>query len=186
MSTFLIALAVLVAVPVLGYFGLAVAVGRDAVWETLLGPVGHPPVDFSDPPEVVTPNSHLVCPDGWCDGRQDAESPVFPVSMDELRAAWRAAMADLPHVTPLPALSDGDTQWAYEARTPLLRFPDTLTVRFIALDPADGQPRSTLAVLSRSHYGHGDVGANRARVERLFAAVAARLAAYPSASSSVP
>lgn len=176
MWTALAVFVLVLAVPVLGYLGLAVAVGRDAVWETLLGPVDHPPVDFSNPPRIATPNSHLVCPDGWCAGRQNAESPVFPVPMDELRAAWQAAMADLPSVTPLPALSNGDTQWAYEVRTPLLRFPDTLTVRFIALDPADGQPRSTLAVLSRSHYGHGDLGANRARVEQLLAAVAARLA----------
>jgi uncharacterized protein (DUF1499 family) len=44
----------------------------------------------------------------------------------------------------------------------LLRFPDVITVEFVALD-AD---RSSLAIYSRARYGRGDFGVNRKRVQR--------------------
>ena len=178
MRTALIILAVLILLPPLAYLAFAAAVGRDQVWPALLGPVALPPVDFAAPPVVTTPNRWLTCPDGWCDGVRDAASPVYPVPLAHLRAAWSAVLAREAHATPLrPESTDGDDQLAYEFRTPVLRFPDTLTVQFVALD-ADS---SSLAILSRSHYGQSDFGANQARVERLLGAVAARLAVQPAA-----
>ena len=46
--------------------------------------------------------------------------------------------------------------------TPLLQFPDIVTIEFIAL-AAD---RSTLALYSRARYGRSDFGTNRRRVLR--------------------
>ena len=58
-------------------------------------------------------------------------------------------------------------QYDYMQRSWLFRFPDTVTVRFIAL----GAGRSTLAVYSRSHYGYSDLGVNQARVRAWLSAL---------------
>jgi len=51
-------------------------------------------------------------------------------------------------------------QYDYIQRTALMRYPDSITVRFIAL----GSNRSTLGIYSRSHYGKSDLGVNEARI----------------------
>jgi uncharacterized protein (DUF1499 family) len=58
-------------------------------------------------------------------------------------------------------------QYDYIQRTELMRYPDSITVRFIPL--ADGQ--STLAIYSRSHYGRSDFGVNQARIRAWLAAL---------------
>jgi len=50
----------------------------------------------------------------------------------------------------------------YVQRTKIMRFPDTVNVRFIDL----GDGRSTIALYSRSQLGESDFGVNRARIER--------------------
>jgi uncharacterized protein (DUF1499 family) len=51
--------------------------------------------------------------------------------------------------------------------TRLMRFPDTIDIEVL---PAAGT-QSTLAIYSRSLIGHGDLGVNRARIERWLAAL---------------
>jgi uncharacterized protein (DUF1499 family) len=50
----------------------------------------------------------------------------------------------------------------YVAHTPVLGFPDLVTVEFVAL----GSDRSSIALYSRSRYGRSDFATNRRRVER--------------------
>jgi uncharacterized protein (DUF1499 family) len=50
----------------------------------------------------------------------------------------------------------------YVERSALLGFPDTIVVRYIE----QSQGRSTLAMYSRSQLGRGDLGVNKARLER--------------------
>jgi uncharacterized protein (DUF1499 family) len=160
------------AVPVLAYAALALAVGRDAVWETAFGPPARPPVEFRglSLADDARPNRFLMCPPGLCAGPVHAESPVFPAAPADLRAAWERAAARVPNLRRLDAGED-PMQAEYEARTPVLRFPDTVTVRFM---PADGGG-STLAVFGRSHYGYDDLGVNEARIRTLVEATAAEL-----------
>jgi uncharacterized protein (DUF1499 family) len=77
-----------------------------------------------------------------------------------LRQRWLNLMAQQPRVKQIAVSKDG---WQYDfiQRSRLLRFPDTITVRFLPL----GEQRSTLAIYSRSHYGYRDFGVNRQRVE---------------------
>jgi uncharacterized protein (DUF1499 family) len=57
--------------------------------------------------------------------------------------------------------SNDGWQFDYVQRTAYWRLPDIITVRFIETEHG----RSTLAVYSRSVYGHSDLGANKARIE---------------------
>jgi uncharacterized protein (DUF1499 family) len=59
----------------------------------------------------------------------------------------------------------------YVQRTRLLRFPDLITVRFVPVDDT----HSTVAIYSRSVWGKGDMGVNRARVEEWLARVRAKI-----------
>ncbi len=121
---------------------------------------GVEPFDFAAPRLTDRPNQFLMCPPGLCGADAHAESPVFEVPVDRLRAGWEALAAAQPRVTLLAGEPDG-RQFDYVQRSARFRFPDIVTVRFIAVSPS----RSTLAVHSRAIYGQRDFGVNRARIE---------------------
>ena len=121
---------------------------------------GVEPLDFAAPRLTDRPNQFLMCPPGLCGAEAHAESPIFEVPVDRLRARWEAVAAAQPRVTLLAGVSDG-RQFAYVQRSARFRFPDIVTVRFIAVSPS----RSSLAVYSRAIYGRRDFGVNRARIE---------------------
>jgi uncharacterized protein (DUF1499 family) len=101
-----------------------------------------------------------VCPEELCTAVAHREALVYDVSANELRDLWH----ELVIRQPLVELLDGDDAtlyYNYEAKTPVLQFPDTITVWFIPVSLT----RSTLAIYSRSHYGHSDLGANKKRID---------------------
>ncbi len=121
---------------------------------------GVAPVDFAAAKLGDRPNQFLMCPPGLCGAGAHAESPIFEVPVDRLRARWEAVAAAQPRVT----LLAGDThgrQFDYVQRSARFRFPDIVTVRFIAVSPS----RSSLAIYSRAIYGRRAFGVNRARIE---------------------
>ena len=61
-----------------------------------------------------------------------------------------------------------DRDATYVARTPLMRFPDAVSIK---LTPAGSGTR--VAIFSRSRFGQSDFGTNRARVARIIAALEA-------------
>lgn len=70
-------------------------------------------------------------------------------------------MAAEPRVERLAVDEETLTErWVQRSR--VMRFPDTVNVRFVDL----GEGRSTLALYSRSQLGSDDMGVNRARIER--------------------
>ncbi len=138
----------------------------------LLTPIGERPlaalfavgdvetVDFSTMTPPKDPNWFLVCPPGLCAAAAGADSPVFEISAERLRARWREVVAARPRVELLAEHPDG-WQFDYVQRSARFRYPDIVTVRFVAVSPA----RSTLAIYSRSVFGENDFGVNRARIE---------------------
>ena len=135
--------------------------GRKQMWAMIYGPVQRAAVDFESLELKPSPNQYLVCPPGFCKkAKPHAEAPVFDLPPAQLRARWMERIAALPLAEQIDADPAG-MQYGYEALTPLMRFPDTVTVRFL---PA-GEGKSTLAIYSRSHYGYGDMGANEKRVK---------------------
>ncbi len=108
----------------------------------------------------ATPNQYLMCPEGLCTAAIEATSPAFEVPVVRLIEAWERVVAQAPRVTEIRR-DETLLQRDYVQRSKLVRFPDTITVRFIDL----GAGRSTVAIYSRSHYGGNDFGVNRARIE---------------------
>ena len=124
-------------------------------------PIGEvPPTDFATLALKATPNQYLVCPADLCAADADATAPEFALSAETLQAHWRTMVGAEPRVEFLGESDDG-RQLDYVQRTARWRFPDLITVRFIAL----GSERSTLAIYSRAVYGQSDFGVNRERIE---------------------
>jgi uncharacterized protein (DUF1499 family) len=153
---------------ILAYAVAALRFGRAGVWAGLFGPPERHPVDFRSLRLRETPNQYLVCPPNHCAAKPHQASPAFDLSAEELRDAWLRMIERRPRVSLLTRDAAG-LQYDFEARTPVLLFPDTVTVRFIPLESG----KSTLAIYSRSHYGHSDFGVNRGRVRRWLRELAA-------------
>ncbi len=113
-------------------------------------------VDFEDLHLTDKSNQFLICPPGICNGH--ADSPVFGVSVDQLRERWHEVVSAQPRVE---LLAEDGQRIDYVQRSTRFRFPDIITVRFISVSPS----QSTLAIYSRSVYGKGDIGVNRKRIE---------------------
>jgi uncharacterized protein (DUF1499 family) len=137
-----------------------VLMGRERVLTIAFGPVTYTPIDFRTLKRTPRPNQYLVCPPDLCTAETDAISPVYNVADTVLKKAWFAMMAEQPRTVQVGNSPDA-SQYDFVQRSKVFRFPDTITVKFIAL-PTN---QSTLAIYSRSHYGHSDLGVNRKRIE---------------------
>lgn len=146
---------------------LTAAIGREATLSLVFGPVEHESVRFESLDPGDRPNRYLVCPADLCAVEPDRVSPVFDLPVAALRERWMAMIAAQPRVVAGAGEPEG-LQFDFVQRSKVFAFPDSVTVRFIALD----ETRSSLAVFSRSHYGYDDFGANRQRVEAWLAALA--------------
>ena len=136
--------------------------GIDDLYIALFGRPDLGPVEFATLERRSSPNDALACPPGVCPkARADIEPPVFPVAGEQLRRIVSEVAQSEPN-TRLVYSSRWGEEDRYVAYTPLMRFPDTISVMIVG----EGEGRSTLAIYSRSQIGYGDLGANRARVER--------------------
>lgn len=148
----------IVAVIVAGLIATAV-IGRESMLGLVFGPVEARAVDFATLRKTDRPNQFLACPLDVCAETPDMVAPVYEMSATDLRDRWLAMLAEQPRVEQLGA-DETNLHYDFRQRTELMRFPDTITVRFIPL----GDMQSTLAVYSRSHYGYSDWGVNQQRV----------------------
>jgi hypothetical protein len=91
--------------------------------------------------------------------RQTWERPIFPMPWDQLREYWK----EISEIAEITVVSEFEHRRAvYIQHSPIFRFPDIVTVEFVALGPE----RSSIAIYSRSRYGGYDFAENRKRVER--------------------
>jgi len=116
------------------------------------------------------PNNYLVAPEGLCrKSTPDASSPLFLksqealfrrlIGMFEISSGWKNLEYD-----------EENHRISVVAVTSLLRFKDDVDIRVLE-EPnmPDGKVGCRIAIYSRSRIGHSDLGANRKRVEGLFA-----------------
>jgi uncharacterized protein (DUF1499 family) len=126
----------------------------------LLSPGKLIPIEWSALKRSRRPNTYLVAPPGLTPIHADMAAPDFDLDIKALKYLWDRMVSRQVRVEKKATSPDG-LQIDYVQRTALMRFPDWVTVRFISKDTAT----STLAIYSRSVYGHGDLGKNKARVE---------------------
>jgi uncharacterized protein (DUF1499 family) len=136
--------------------GLALRMYLDRPAEDRLAP--DEVVSIADLHSPLARPSFLACPPGYC-GVADMESPIFPMPWDQLREYWK----EIAEIAGITVVSEFEHRRAvYIQHSPIFRFPDIVTVEFVALGPE----RSSVAVYSRSRYGGYDFAANRKRVKR--------------------
>ena len=117
-------------------------------------------IDFTTGFKHKKPNQYLVCPQNYCAHKPNRIAPVFNIPAKQLARAFEAMVQkQVPKVSRIDE-RDGGMQITYLQRSPVLQFPDGITVRFIPLS----DKTSTLAIYSRSKYGRKDLGMNPARV----------------------
>lgn len=117
-------------------------------------------LDFKTLERPKTPNTYLLAPDGMCENTNpDGTSTLFYLKNAEtLKADFLQIMQGQPRVS---VLEEEGMGLELRQKTPLMGFPDFISVKFIDLE--DG--KSTFAIYSRSKYGRKDFGVNRKRVE---------------------
>jgi uncharacterized protein (DUF1499 family) len=142
----------------LAALGLAVRLYMGRAAENALHPDER--VTLAELRDPIPGNAFLACPPGYC-AATALESPVFALSVDRLAEDWAETIAGESGIVQVE-----DNPAAHRIvliqHTPLLRFPDIITVEFVAIAP----DRSSLAIYSRARYGRGDFGTNRKRVLR--------------------
>lgn len=149
----------------------AALVWEGSTLEEVVFPIGDVPVvDFATLQRAPAPNQYLLCPKDMCAAEADGAAPVFNMTSDQLKIAWEELLAEAPRVRVLRR-DVTNKQIDYVQRTRLMHFPDLITVRFIPVDDT----HATMAIYSRSIYGKGDMGVNRARVEGWLAQLKARV-----------
>lgn len=141
-------------------------IGRERALELAFGPVKREPVDFALLVKKPSPNQFLVCNGEYCPAQPaDREAQIYEVPVEQLERAFWTMLAKQERVEQLESPVAGQHDVVQFSR--LMRYPDTVTIKFIPLGPE----RSTLLLYSRSHYGYGDMGVNQARVESWLAAL---------------
>jgi len=106
-----------------------------------------------------SPNTFLLCPRDFSISAPDHEAPVFPVTAGSITEIWDKIAKTFPRTEKLSYLDD-IMQRNYVQRTPLMRYPDIITIEFII----NNNKESSIAIYSRSQYGYSDLGTNRRRV----------------------
>lgn len=142
------------------------ALGADRFWR-FFGDPDLGPVSFEQLVRRTSPNDALAKPAGLGMAAADITTRLYPISARDLRAAFTKVLATEPRVTRVEG-NEASLVERYIQRSALLGYPDTIVVRFF--ERPDGS--STLALYSRSQFGHSDLGVNKARLERWLAKLA--------------
>jgi uncharacterized protein (DUF1499 family) len=143
---------------VLAGFCLAVRLYMGRAAENVLHP--NERITVAELRDPLPANAFLACPPGYC-AATAAASPIFALPVDGLAKAWAEMIASVRGIAEI-ADEPAARRVVFVQHTPLLQFPDIVTVEFVSLAP----DRSSLAIYSRARYGRGDFGTNRKRVLR--------------------
>ena len=111
------------------------------------------------------PNDYLVAPEGTTAAAPDRIARTHPVPPHELLSRFDAVAREAERTDSIGGSVDA-RRITYVQRSRHFGFPDYITVE--AVEVPGG---SALIVWSRSRFGHGDFGVNRARVEAWLAKI---------------
>ena len=119
------------------------------------------------------PNQYLVCPAEFCPkAHAHRAAPTYDVPAQKLREAFLKVAGEQKRTT---VVEQDEAAFKVELvqRSAIMRFPDTITVQFIAISDA----QSSLAIYSRSQYGYSDLGVNKKRIDSWLELLEAELSA---------
>jgi uncharacterized protein (DUF1499 family) len=123
------------------------------------------PIDMNQMERPASPNTALAAPAGFTP-KPDIVTPQYAVPAPQLYAGVLAVAGSQPRT--FLAMDDQTRfQAQFVARSAWLNFPDLI----VAQINTAGADASTLVLYSRSVYGYGDFGVNRARVTTWLAAL---------------
>lgn len=126
--------------------------------------VSHDPDEWHvDPFEItrpVSPNTYYVATQSMVAASVDKEAPIYTAAAVVMAQAFDDFVMTQPSVLRL-AGSSAEGWVTYVQRTPKLKMPDYISVKFINFEEGG----STLAIYSRSRFGYGDMGVNKARID---------------------
>ena len=125
---------------------------------------GHDPEEWHVDPFLIsrpiTPNTYYVAPQGMVEAKTDLGAPIYSAPAAIMAKAFDDFV--LTQSNTIRLAGSVEEGWlTYVQRTPVMRMPDYISIKFIDFD--DGG--STIAIYSRSRFGHGDMGVNKARVD---------------------
>lgn len=124
----------------------------------------HDPAEWHIDPLTVTrpssPNTYYVAPQSMVEDKVDLEAPVYAAPAAVMAKAFETFVLTQPNTSYVAGSAD-ELWMTFVQRTPTLKMPDYITVKFIDLEGGT----STIALYSRSRFGYGDMGVNKARVE---------------------
>jgi len=141
-----------------------------------------PEIWHKDPltePSSETPNSFRVAPVGTEINRVDQDALIYAASADVIAEALDTFILTQPRAVRVAGYPQ-ELFLTYAQRTKNLKFPDYISIKVIPL----GEERSTIAVYSRSRYGYGDMGVNKARVLRWLETLASFVEKEPPAEEA--
>ncbi len=118
-------------------------------------------VDFKNLVLPKTPNYYLICPTDYCSVTPNKIAPIFHESLQIVQKKWNEIISKQPRIQLLYSNRQQNTM-TYIQRSKLFRFPDYIYVRLIALS----NDQTTIALYSRSKYGHSDFGVNKKRLQQ--------------------
>lgn len=136
--------------------------GREGFWATMIGPADQGPIIFRSFKRSNLPNNALICPENYCENAiPEVVAPQFNVSAEKLREELRACLAGEIGLERVHT-NDPTMNERYIQRSQTFRFPDTIQVEYIPLEP----DRSSIALFSSAQIGFSDRKVNLRRLKR--------------------
>ena len=137
---------------------LATLLRMTPIWDKILTAKPAQIIDFATLKAPNKPNWFLLCEENFCEGsKTNMVPPLFDQPADELKGRLETLLLEVPNAE--VRLDDGN-QMDVLVRTPIMRWPDIISVQVVPLE----NDKSTIRIYSRSIYGRSDLGANKTRV----------------------
>ncbi len=138
------------------------AYGWQNIWKLRFGSADMGDVKFETFTPSKKPNHALFCPDNYCrNAIPNKIVQAYDLNIDALRNQL-LALIEAEKDIHIMAADEQAFKYRFVQYTPLMRFPDTIRVKFIDL----GNDKSSMAIFSESQIGHSDLGVNYKRIDR--------------------
>lgn len=132
-------------------------ISPNTFWSRIAGNPDLGPVNFETLTKHRKPNQYLLCPGDICKIETPDDKPaLYPMDAKSLKEKFISVLQG----SKVETVAEDERTFRFITRSPILRFPDTVSVEFF-----DVEGGSTLAIYARAQLGYADFGANKTRVK---------------------